>query len=86
MPVPAQVGLVVGDHNEVKSARRDGLLTARAQVILAGRIGLDGSDRHPEKIAHATTATIAISAMTIAAISAALLFCSRNGLKPTLER
>jgi hypothetical protein len=24
--------------------------------------------------------------MTMAAMSAALLFCSRNGLKPTLER
>ena len=77
---------MVGDYHEVKHARRDGVLTARAEVLLASGIGLDGGNRHPEKIAHATTATIAISAMIIAAISAALLFCSRNGLKPTLER
>lgn len=86
MPVPAQVRFVVGDNNEMKGAGRNRVLASRADVGLAGRIRLDGSDRHPEKIAHATTARIAISAMTIAAMSAALLFCSRNGLNPTLER
>ena len=70
----------------MKRARRNGVLTAGAEVVLTGGVGLHRGDRHPEKIAHATTAKIAISAMTMAAMSAALLSCSRNGLKPTLER
>jgi len=84
--MPPQIGLVVGNHDEMKSARWNGVLTPGADVVLAGGVGLDGGHRHPEKIAHPTTATIAMRAMTMAAMSAALLFCSRNGLKPTLER
>jgi hypothetical protein len=86
MPVPAQVRLVIGNDHEMKDAWRNGVLTAWAEVVLACGVWLNGGDRHPEKIAHATTAKIATRAMTIAAMSAAFLFCSRNGLKPTLER
>jgi len=86
MPVSAQVRLLIGNDNEMKDAWRNGFLTAGAEVVLAGGVGLDGGDRHPEKIAHATTAKIATRAMTIAAMSAAFFFCSRNGLNPTLER
>ncbi len=86
MPVPAQVRLVIGDHHEMERSRRDDVLTTRAEVLLARRIGLHRADRHPEKIAHATTARIATSATIMAAMSAALLFCSRKGLKPTGER
>ncbi len=82
----AEVRLVIGDHDEMEGARRDDVLTSGADVVLASRVGLDRAHGHPEKIAHATTARIATSATTIAAISAALLFCSRNGLKPTVER
>lgn len=86
MPVAAQVGLVVGHNDDMKGPWWNGVLTARTEVVLAGGVGLNRGDRHPEKIAHATTETIAISAITMAAMSAALLFCSRNGLNPTLER
>ena len=82
----AQVRLFVGNHHQMKSARWNDVLAPRADVVLAGCVGLDGGDCHPEKIAHATTAMIAIRATTTAAMSAALLSCSRNGLKPTLER
>ena len=72
VPMTSQVRLVVRDHDQVKDARKDAQPTTGADVLLASRIGLYRGDCHPEKIAHATTTTIATSAMTIAAMSAML--------------
>jgi len=82
MPVPAQIRLIVGHDDEVEGARRDRHLTPGADVVLARRVGLDGGDGYPEKIAHATTAKIATKAITIATMSATFLSWSRNGLNP----
>ena len=73
MPVPSQVGVVVGHDDNVKRAGRDDGLTARADVLLARRVGLHRGDGHPEKIAHARTANIATNATTTATMSAVLL-------------
>jgi hypothetical protein len=72
MPVPSEVGLVVGHDNQMKRADRDDGLAARADVLLARRVGLHGGDGHPEKIAHARTANIATNATTKATMSAVL--------------
>ena len=82
----SQVGPLIGDHHEMEGARRDRLVTAGAEILLGGRIGLDRRDSHPEKIAHANTAIVANTAKTTIAMSAAVLSCSRNGLKPTTKR
>jgi len=63
---------VVGHDNQVKRADRDDGLAARADVLLARRVGLYGGDGHPEKIAHARTANIATNATTKATMSAVL--------------
>jgi hypothetical protein len=81
-----KVRLVVGNDHHMKSPRGDDVFAPGTDVFLTGGVGLDRGDRHPEKIAHATTARIATRAMTIAAMSAALLLLSRNGLKPIVER
>lgn len=72
VPVPSQVGLVIGHDNQVEHPGGDGQLASGADVLLARRVCLDGGDRYPEKIAHARTAKIATRAMTIAAMSAPL--------------
>ena len=72
VPMTSQVRFVVGDHDEMKDAGEDAQPATRADVLLAGRIGLHRGDSHPEKIAHATTTTIATRATTIAAMSATL--------------
>jgi hypothetical protein len=70
VPVASQVRFVVGDHDQMKDAGEDAQATTGADVLLASRIRLYRGDCHPEKIAHATTTTIATRATTIAAISA----------------
>ncbi len=72
MPVPSQIGLVVGHDYQMESSGGDDGLTAGADVLLARRIGLHRGDGHPEKIAHARTANIATNATTIATMSAVL--------------
>ena len=44
MPVAAQIGRVLGYHDEVIGAGWNGQLTTRAQVGLPGRIWLDRDD------------------------------------------
>lgn len=73
MPVPSQIGLVVGHDHQMESAGGDNGLTAGADVLLARRVGLHRGDGHPEKIAHARTAKIAANA-TITATMSAVLF------------
>ncbi len=41
MPVPAQIGCLTGYDHQVSRSRRDHLVAARAQVSLAGLVGLD---------------------------------------------
>jgi len=72
MPVPSQVWLIVGHHDQMEGSGKDAQLAPGADVLLARRVGLDRGDRHPEKIAHARTARIATRARTIAAMSATL--------------
>lgn len=78
MPVPPEIGRVVGDHDEVERSRGDGVVTARADVGLPGGMRLDGSDGdfvvgfHPAKIAQATTANVSAIAPTTIAMSKAV--------------
>ena len=82
MPVTAQVRSVVGHDDEVESALGNHLFASRADVLLPGGIGLNRADRHPEKIAHKTSAIAAPTASTTMTMSKTVLRCSRNGLKP----
>jgi hypothetical protein len=41
VPVPAQVGVEVGDHDDVTETGRDVLVAAGAEVALGGLVGLD---------------------------------------------
>lgn len=86
MPVPAQVGGLVRHDDHVEGSGGDGQLASRAQVLLAGLVGLDGGDGHPEKIAHPITSKVAATASTTITMSAALRSCSRKGLNPTPRR
>jgi len=86
VPVTAHVDRIVGYDDEMEGPGRDGVLTARAEVLLDRLIGLNGAHRHPERIAHAITATMARTAITTIAMSSAVFSCSRNGLKPTPRR
>jgi hypothetical protein len=83
MPVPAQVGLVVGNDDHMEGSGRDRVVAARADVFLPGLVGLDGRDGYVGRIAHTIAAMAAAPARTITTMSAALLSCFRKGLKPT---
>ena len=69
VPMPAQVRLFVGHDDHVECPGWNRHLAAGADVVLAGRIRLDRRDGHPEKIAHARTAKIAMSAITMTTMS-----------------
>lgn len=86
MPMPAQVGRFIRDDDQVEGPRRDGQITAGADVLLDCLIGLDRVDRYVENRAHAITAMIAATARTIITMSTIDLSCSRNGLNPTPKR
>ena len=83
VPVTSHFDGVVGDHHDMKGPREDGVVTAGADIGLHRLIRLDGVDVHPAKIAHAMTARMASTAKTTIAMSSAVFWCSRNGLKPT---
>lgn len=86
MPVATQIGLVVGNHDEVERSRWDRQIAPGADVVLHRLIGLDGTDRYVEKSAHAITAMMATTVRTIITMSTTDLSCSRNGLNPTPKR
>ena len=86
MPMTSQIRFMIRDDDEVKCASGDGEVAPRAQVLLAGGIGLDRADRYPEKIAHNTNAIAPPIASTTMKMSNGVVFCSRNGLKPMVER
>ena len=71
MPVTAHIGCAVGNDHKMEGARRDRQIAARAKVFLLRLVGLDGIDGYVEKIAHATTANVASTAITTMAMSRA---------------
>jgi len=83
MPVPAQIGLELGDDHQVPFAGLDVAITSRAGVALAGGVRLDRSDDlYPEKAAHAMSATATRSVPITKAMSTAVLRWERKGFKP----
>ena len=81
MPVAAEVGGVVGHHDQVESPRRNCGVAAGAYVTLAGGVRLYRRDRYP-RIAHASkTRTITI-VPTTRATSSGDLRAGRKGLNP----
>lgn len=86
VPVPSQIGFVVRDDDEMKCPDRDRQIATRAQILLTRCVRLDRANRHPENIAHTTKAIAAPMASTTMIRSTAVLSCSRNGLKPMVER
>lgn len=85
MPMPPEIGLVIGDHDEVEGADWDRQLAPGAEVILPSGVGLDGANCYPENIAHNTRATATATVTTTRTRSRTVLSCSRNGLKPMVE-
>ena len=86
VPVTPHVGGLVGDYYQVEGPGKDHQLTSGTEIFLPGGVGLDGGDGHVEKIAHAMTASMARTATTTMMMSTMVLWCSRNGLKPTPKR
>ncbi len=86
VPVTPKVRFMIGHDDEMKCPNRDRQITTRAKVLLASCIWLDRANGHPENIAHTTRAIAAPMASTTMIRSTAVLSCSRNGLKPIVER
>lgn len=93
VPVPAQVGSEVGNHDEMERSGRDRAVASGAEIGLARRIRLNRGHGHlvhhdgpPQAtIAQMTTAAVASSAMTTMAMSRAVLVWGRNGLNPMAD-
>ena len=86
MPVASQLGLQLGDHDQVAFADFDEAVTSGAQVLLAGSVGLDrGDDLYPERTAHSTSASATRIVPATMAMSTLVLRCWRKGLKPMAE-
>jgi hypothetical protein len=89
MPVPTQIGSMVGDDHQMKRARRNRPVAAGTEVGLPRRIWLDrrnGDFVHQPKIAHPTTTRVAKAAMTTMAMSSAVFVWGRNGFSPIGQR
>ena len=86
MPVASQFGIMIGNHYHVEGSRRDGLVTARTQVLLTRLVGLDRDDGHVERIAHAIAPMVTSTASATMTKSSAVFSCSRKGLKPMPRR
>lgn len=88
MPVTAEIGSVVGDDHQVIGPGWDRAVTPRAQVGLAGGVGLNRSDdgvveqpHHPVR-AQIRPAIAAATASTTIAMSMGERVAGRNGLNP----
>ena len=86
MPVPAQLGRLMGHHHEVPDSGMDDVPASRAFVGFAGLVRLDHLyhrlGAHP-KNPHNTKAS-EINAKTITITTSVVdRSCLRNGLKPT---
>lgn len=83
MPVAAQVGGMLGHHDQVALPGVDHPFAARAQVALAGCVGLDQrDDLYPDSAAHITRATVTAMVAATMTISTTSFRWGRKGLKP----
>ena len=83
MPVLAEVGGQFRDHHEVALADGDPAFAARAEIPLAGGIGLHGGgDLYAERAAHSTNTTATRMVPATKATSTNVVRCLRNGLNP----
>jgi len=84
VPVPAEFGIVLGNHHQVAFSHLEPALTTRAQVTLACRVGLDqGGDLYAERAAHSTNRTVTRMVPATMRTSTAVIRLWRNGLNPT---
>lgn len=92
MPVPPQIGGMLGDYDEVSDSCGDIAVTAGTGVDLACLIRLDDVDhersewgfhQNQPSRAHSTTSTVITTKVATIATSVAVLSCCRKGLKPT---
>jgi hypothetical protein len=95
MPVPPQIGQVVGHHDEVAFSRLDETLAPGAHVSLAGCVGLHRGDdfrvgrhtasggHHRPNSAHSTSPIATAIVAATMSTSARATRCWRKGLKPT---
>ena len=81
VPVAAEVGRLVGHHDEVERPRRNGGVAAGAYVVLTGGVRLYRRDRYP-RIAHASRITTTTIVPTTRAMSSGDLCAGRKGLNP----
>lgn len=81
VPVAAEVGRVVGHHDEMESPWRNGGVAAGAYVVLAGGVRLYRRDRYP-RIAHTSKITMTTNVPTTRAMSSGDLWAGRKGLNP----
>lgn len=81
VPVAAEVGRLVGHHDEVERPRRNGGVAAGAYVVLTGGVRLYRRDRYP-RIAHASKITMTTIVPATRAMSSGDLWAGRKGLNP----
>jgi hypothetical protein len=83
MPVSAEVGCEFGNHHEMTFANGDPAIAARAEIPLAGGIGLHGGgDLYAERAAHSTNTTAARMVPATMVTSRNVVRRLRKGLKP----
>ena len=81
MPVPSVLGLIVGNHHQVKDTHSDSVVAPGTQVLLASCVRLHGRHGYPQ-IAHTTRPMTTTIVPATSTRSAALLRAGRKGLKP----
>ena len=81
VPVAAEVGRVVGHHDEMKGPGGNRGMAAGAYVGLTGGVRLYRRDRYP-RIAHASKITMTTNVPTTRAMSSGDLCAGRKGLNP----
>jgi len=86
MPVTTEIGSILRDHDQMEGARRDGVVTSGADVLLACLVGLDRGDGYLGKTAHTMTAMVARMPRTTRTTSSAVFSWLRKGLNPTTRR
>lgn len=84
MPMPSVVGLIVGDHDQMKNSHSNGVVATRTEVLLASGVRLHRSHGYPQ-IAHTTRPMMTTIVPAINARSRALFRAGRKGLKPMIS-
>lgn len=88
MPMPPEIGMMLGHDHDVSVPHFDEPIAARAEISLAGGVRLDRDDdlvvegAQPEQAAHATRATATVRVTTTSTTSVVDRRRTRNGLKP----